>query len=182
MDSIHLISRSNCAFVNYVSEVHLHHAIKVSNGTALRIHNPRLKEFVCRIRKKGDDTKTGVGAQRGKGMHHQWVADQAALAKQQGVGEYLDRQGPPPLPQHQSSDQSASAHSVSTSSTTSSFLARNFAKRYFILKVRIFPALWPFNKLLIRLVNSSPIPKTIFTCRSREACGRRRVITRYNTN
>lgn len=148
IDSIHLISRSNCCFVNMASKRQLDHAIKVSHGLSLRPHDPRCKPLVCRVRKKDDDNKTGVGAQRGKGMHQAWAAEKAK-EKAQAEGE-VKREGvsnmtedgisvTSPAPDsdiHPRRNGSVSTnHSVSTSSTTSSFLQRHFPKRYFILKV-----------------------------------------------
>ena len=144
IDSIHLISRSNCCFVNMSSKRHLEHAIKVCNGLSLRPGDPRCKNLVCRVRKKEDDNKTGVGAQRGKGMHQAWAAEQEQLKREGGTSE--DNPGSsggvetaednPRSNVHISHITSNSVtHSASTSSTTSSFLGRNFPKRYFILKV-----------------------------------------------
>jgi hypothetical protein len=55
--------RSNCSFVNYVTERHLLHAIRVTNGVSLRPHDRRCKALLCRVRAQEDDAKSGVGAQ-----------------------------------------------------------------------------------------------------------------------
>lgn len=148
IDSIHLISRSNCCFVNMASKRHLEHAIKVSHGLSLRPHDPRCKPLVCRVRKKEDDTKTGVGAQRGKGMHQAWAAEKEkektlAQAELDGINGTLGDSASVTSPGVRSdiapvrNSSVSTNHSVSTSSTTSSFLQRHFPKRYFILKVCI---------------------------------------------
>lgn len=125
VESIHLIARSNCCFVNYASQVHLEQAIKASHGISLRPYDPRNKDLVCRVRKKGDDAKTGVGAQRGRGMHQQWTHDQEA---EEGTIDG-DRQI-----SHRVSLSTQHSNSTGTASTSSSFLSSNFAKRYFVLK------------------------------------------------
>ncbi|PLW32389.1 hypothetical protein PCASD_14332 [Puccinia coronata f. sp. avenae] len=73
VESIHLIARSNCAFVNYASQAHLSHAIAACNGKPLRPLDPYCKPLLCRIRKPEDNIKSGVGAQRIGGMHRSWV-------------------------------------------------------------------------------------------------------------
>ena len=142
VESIHLISRSNCAFVNYSSAAHLDHAIRVCHNVPLRPGDPRTmgKDLVCRIRRKDDDTKTGVGAQRAPGqrVHHQNVQHQQDRAGDGGVGavsaastDDLTSEPPSAGPMQ---DSFSTTRSGSTTSTTSSFLARHFPKRYFILK------------------------------------------------
>lgn len=155
VQSIHLIARSNCCFVNYASQVHLDHAIKVSHGVSLRPFDPRVKPLVCRVRKKEDDSRTGVGAQRGRGLHHQWAYEQAKAAKEQkhGLGGDVLHQSQGEVHEHdyafdktpradehsavqqQLSHNSSASTDISNASTSSSFLSRHFAKRYFILKV-----------------------------------------------
>ena len=162
IESIHLISRSNCestsaprraslracccrnftpgAFVNYASDIHLQHSIAVSNGLPLRPHDPRCKDLVCRVRKRDEDAKSGVGAQRTGGMHRDFVREKerekreaqkrAAEETEEGNGE-ADGEG---KTAHRYSTGST-ARSISTASTTSSFLTKHFEKRYFILKV-----------------------------------------------
>ncbi|KAI0702255.1 YT521-B-like domain-containing protein [Cytidiella melzeri] len=83
VSSIFLISRSNCAFVNFASEQHLHAAIARFNGQPLRPNDPRCPRLVCRVRAREDDLKAGVGGQRGSGIHVKWVKEQRAKAKTQ---------------------------------------------------------------------------------------------------
>ncbi|PPR07752.1 hypothetical protein CVT24_003702 [Panaeolus cyanescens] len=154
--SIFLISRSSCAFVNYDTEVTLLAAINRFNGVPLRSHDPRCPRMVCRVRKKDDDLKAGVGGQRGMGMHTRWIKHQKGKAKETSadqieastasdpslspsasVSERLtyaissislssDEDGKPPGKQ--------SSGSGSFTSTNSGFLVRYFPKRFFILK------------------------------------------------
>ncbi|EGG13149.1 uncharacterized protein MELLADRAFT_101090 [Melampsora larici-populina 98AG31] len=140
VESIHLISRSNCAFVNYLSQVHLQHAITVCNGKTLRPFDPRSKPLVCRVRNPEDNVKSGVGAQRIGGMHRSWIR------KTIKSNEIIDRDVK--LQQSRSignEDQckrtsststfnSNQTNSSGTASTSSSFLSRHFPRRYFILK------------------------------------------------
>ncbi|KAJ7100499.1 YT521-B-like domain-containing protein [Mycena epipterygia] len=70
--SIFLISRSSCAFVNYETEAHLQAAIARFDGVPLR-GDPRGACLACRVRRKDDDMRAGVGGQRGMGMHARWV-------------------------------------------------------------------------------------------------------------
>ncbi|KAK4048684.1 hypothetical protein OIV83_004654 [Microbotryomycetes sp. JL201] len=142
IDSIHLINRSNCAFVNYASAIHLQHAIEVSNGIPLRGFDPRCKDLVCRERKKDEDTKSGVGAQRIGGMHKEFVREKRrrdAQAQATTTSMMDDSDDSPNVEQmnklhalrHSTSE---TLRSVSTASTSSSFLRQNFAKRFFVLK------------------------------------------------
>ena len=138
------------AFVNYASDVHLRHAIDVSNGLPLRPHDPRCKDLVCRERKKDEDAKSGVGAQRIGGMHKEFVRDRERAEKHAGsdaIGGAMPagasgdevtggRQGAPMLGHQVRNSTSSTIRSVSTASTTSSFLRQHFERRYFVLKVR----------------------------------------------
>ena len=87
-------------------------------------------EFVERI----DDTKTGVGAQRGRGVHQAYVAELAAKAVE-------EPKSPTSVSESGQQHSISTQNSASTSSTTSSFLTKHFAKRYFILKVRCPPSM-----------------------------------------
>lgn len=183
IDSIHLIQKSNCAFVNYASDVHLQHSIEVSNGVPLRPLDPKCKELVCRVRKKDEDAKSGVGAQRIGGMHKDFVREQVKEKREQRerdreceidrtsgpeddadrVGSSRPGTGSTDAPSSRSAEDGTKGHqhssvqqqqhqhahrhstsstlrSISTTSTTSSFLAKHFEKRYFILKVSCSPA------------------------------------------
>ena len=161
--SIFLISRSNCAFVNFTSEAHLLAAIRHFNGQQLRPGDPRCPRLVCRVRGRDDDVKAGVGGQRGAGLHVRWIRDQKEKAKEQArpVGEEVrsptssepfttpssSPSDPAPLLAHLnlSSDEEGgrghryrphphSSSSGSYASTNSSILMQHFPKRYFILK------------------------------------------------
>ncbi|GAA6039767.1 hypothetical protein JCM8097_004212 [Rhodosporidiobolus ruineniae] len=94
IESIHLITRSNCAFVNYTSSLHLHHAIHVSNGVSLRPSDTRCKPFLCRERKSSDDVKSGVGAQRVGGMHRNYIREQRErmLEAQRALAQQVEMQ------------------------------------------------------------------------------------------
>ena len=155
--SVFLISRSNCAFVNFESESYLLDAISRFNGVPLRPDDPRCARLVCRVRRKDDDLMAGVGGQRGTGMHTRWVKDQKQKAREKQDEADLsvsDRRSISPSSKSEqlahgisnislSSDNSEveqnvhakhSSASDSYSSSNSSFLARHFPKRYFILK------------------------------------------------
>ena len=161
--SVFLISRSNCAFVNFESEGCLLEAISLFNGIPLRADDPRCARLVCRVRRKDDDLMAGVGGQRGTGMHTRWVKDQKQKAQleektkqDQSDLSLSDRRSTSPSSVSEqlsygisnvslSSDNSEieqnrdvhakhSSTSDSYSSSNSSFLARHFPKRYFILK------------------------------------------------
>jgi hypothetical protein len=79
--SVFLIPQSNCAFVNYDSEARLLNAVARCNGVAVRPDDPRCIKLVCRVRKRDEDLKAGVGAQRGVGMHTTWVQQQKQKSK-----------------------------------------------------------------------------------------------------
>ncbi|ORX37191.1 YT521-B-like domain-domain-containing protein [Kockovaella imperatae] len=115
--SIFLISRSSCAFVNLSCQEDLDIAVAFFNNKSLRPWDPRCPRLVCRVRRRDDDLRAGVGAQRGTGMHRDWV-------KQKQVEEA--EHSPPQKSTHQSS--------ASYASTNSSFLAKHFPVRVFILK------------------------------------------------
>ncbi|TXT15982.1 hypothetical protein VHUM_00485 [Vanrija humicola] len=134
--SIFLISRSSCAFVNFSSQADLDRAVPFFNGLSLRPWDPRCPRMVCRVRRKDDDLRAGVGAQRGVGMHRSWI-EQHRLSDRQAQMAVSPKNSllEPPDGDHSNHD-SSSAHksSASFASTNSSFLAHHFPKRYFILK------------------------------------------------
>ncbi|KAG8746560.1 hypothetical protein FRC10_004412 [Ceratobasidium sp. 414] len=76
VSSVFLISRSNCAFVNYEEEVYLSRAVSFFNGRPLRPKDPKCPRLVCRVRRKDDDLRAGVGGQRGIGLHARWIQEQ----------------------------------------------------------------------------------------------------------
>ena len=155
--SIFLISRSNCAFVNYKTEEDLQEAIARFNGAQLRPNDARCPRLVCRVRRVDDELKAGVGGQRGMGMHTRWVKEQKGKRREvpsepsdlpsasspESVSEGMaaaistasissDKHGDMQGGQGVCTQHSSSSESYS--STNSSFLARYFPKRYFILK------------------------------------------------
>ncbi|KAG6902627.1 hypothetical protein C0995_014233 [Termitomyces sp. Mi166 len=151
--SIFLISRSNCAFVNYEDEPYLNAAIEHFNGRSLRPGDSRCPKLVCRIRRRDDDLKAGVGGQRGIGMHMRWIKEQKArAAEEKGVlpttetSSVFDDASSDVLPEISSlsisSDDDPGARrrpqslgsSSSYASTNSSLLSWFFPQRYFILK------------------------------------------------
>ncbi|GAA5937922.1 uncharacterized protein JCM15063_005413 [Sporobolomyces koalae] len=140
VESIHLIARSNCAFVNYVSEIHLRHAITVANGLSLRPNDPRCKTLLCRVRKEEDESKTGVGAQRVGGIHKAFVKLQRERMNEaeQILRLKIDEQGSEPKSSatkaFEKRRESSSSVSAGTTSTNSSFFAKHFEKRWFIMK------------------------------------------------
>ncbi|KAF8758824.1 YT521-B-like domain [Rhizoctonia solani] len=172
VSSVFLISRSNCAFVNYEEEVYLNRAVSFFNGRPLRPKDPRCPRLVCRVRRKDDDLRAGVGGQRGMGMHARVQEQERKMEAASGIDAVKDKEAivddpatspstylgatsssgsSPPIPApvddvHQlpadllgrphagdPKDYPAAHHSGS-GSTNSSFLIRNFPKRYFILK------------------------------------------------
>ena len=157
--SVFLISRSNCAFINFESESCLLEAISRFNGVPLRPDDARCARLVCRVRRKDDDLKAGVGGQRGTGMHTRWVKEQKQKAQEKTIRDQSDFSVSDHSPMSTSSvseqlankisnfslssddselgqnlDAKRSSTSDSYSSSNSSFLARHFPKRYFILK------------------------------------------------
>ncbi|KAG0700271.1 YT521-B-like domain-containing protein [Suillus ampliporus] len=164
VSSIFLISRSNCAFVNFNTEDHLRRAIARFSGKQL--HERRGPRLVCRARRKEDDLRAGVGGQRGVGVHTRYVREQVQQGRtdKQGEAPSEDDQSSPtdrrlnvsnesghplavPIPLLSSDEEAARARpgsqlghsskaqsSSSYGSTTSSFLSRHFPRRFFILK------------------------------------------------
>ncbi|KAA1469695.1 hypothetical protein DENSPDRAFT_774091 [Dentipellis sp. KUC8613] len=152
VSSIFLISRSNCAFVNFESEPQLEAATRRFNGQPLRPNDPRCPRLVCRIRRPTDDLRSGVGGQRGMGIHAKWVKEQKEKARgATKVNQYSSRSaasspeevagqiGSMTLSDDEGrrtghEKASLSNSSGSFTSTNSSMLARHFPQRYFILK------------------------------------------------
>jgi hypothetical protein len=145
--SIFLISRSCCAFVNFETEAQLQGAIARFHGKALRPDDPRCPRLVCRMRRKDDDLKAGVGGQRGQGVHTRWVKDQKIKGGESGRETISTPSSPHNLTHGMSAlsvssdEEGAKQHtgkysssSGSYASTNSSILVRHFPRRYFILK------------------------------------------------
>jgi hypothetical protein len=145
VSSVFLIARSNCAFVNFESEAQLDAAIVRFHDKPIWPDRPPFAHLVCRVRKRADDLKAGVGAQRGSSMHVKWINDQRERAKHGGAelvglakavgglsSPFLtsddDGQGETSTP--------SSSHSGSLTSTNSGILSCYFPQRYFILKSR----------------------------------------------
>ncbi|KDE04692.1 hypothetical protein MVLG_04915 [Microbotryum lychnidis-dioicae p1A1 Lamole] len=128
VESIHLIARSNCAFVNYSSEFLMQQAITRSNGVSLRPNDRRCKPLVCRRRMREDDAKSGVGAQRGAGLHLSYIAAQALDLGKKGVRTTNDSRA--------IDEESGDSSGDSTASTRSSFFSEYFPKRFFVLKAK----------------------------------------------
>lgn len=144
--SVFPIPRSNCAFVNFDTEARLQKAVVYFNGKTLRPEDDRCPKLLCRIRRPDDDLKAGVGGQRGMGMHIKWIRDkrqmkeaESEMTRQSSTLAIVkaDNSSSSELSLASSSGrptQNSSTSSGSYASTTSSFLSRYFAKRYFILK------------------------------------------------
>ncbi|KZT50458.1 hypothetical protein CALCODRAFT_504709 [Calocera cornea HHB12733] len=149
VSSVFLISRSNCAFVNFNSENHLERAVAFFNNKPIRPNDPRCPRLVCRVRRRDDDLRAGVGGQRGMGMHTRWVKEQrerdrdeqeqtpATAAAQVAEGKQPEQGAESDQPPDTPTRQKTLGHqgsSGSFTSTNSSFLQKYFPKRYFILK------------------------------------------------
>ena len=154
--SIFLISRSNCAFVNFHTEDHLQNAIGRFNGLQLRPNHRRCPRLVCRARRRQDDLLAGVGGQRGIGLHTEHVRKQRRQEREKAEeppssaedGSHCESTkasfrscAPPALPLSSDEEVAKASSSMvkpqsvsSYASTTSSFLTRYFPKRFFILK------------------------------------------------
>ena len=142
VSSVFLIARSNCAFVNFESEAQLEAAVARFHGKPIRPDNPPCPRLVCRVRRRTDDLKAGVGAQRGRGMHVKWLKEQ----RERVAGEEADLAGwdeargglPSPLSTSDDDGQGGSSTPCSSigslGSTDSGILTRYFPQRYFILK------------------------------------------------
>ncbi|WVQ96341.1 hypothetical protein IAU59_003445 [Kwoniella sp. CBS 9459] len=162
--SIFLISRSSCAFVNLSSQTDLDRAVSFFNGKQLRPWDQRCPRMLCRVRRKDDDLRSGVGAQRGTGMHREWVKEQVKTSsprRQQSEKSISSSSSStnsvPPSPailEHPPEGEGRRRESIvkdeqprvdggvmskhkssgSFASTNSSFLTKHFPRRFFILK------------------------------------------------
>jgi RNA recognition motif-containing protein len=158
--SVFLIARSNCAFINFTSKEALHKAVQKFNGKPLR-KGGKCPRLVCRIRRREDDLRAGVGGQRGTGIHVQWVKEMARRQESAEARRWVEdpptspstHLGPEsstsagdPSPRAQRAEEEGptkerpapvpiqSSDSGKSQSTTSSLLGKHFPKRYFILK------------------------------------------------
>ena len=143
VSSVFLIARSNCAFVNFESESQLEAAIARFHGEPIRPEDTRCPRLVCRVRKRTDDLKAGVGAQRGSSMHVKWIKEQRAMARSHGVDSKalcpaIERSSSPLNISDddglERSTSPCSSCSGSLATTNSDILSRYFPQRYFILK------------------------------------------------
>jgi RNA recognition motif-containing protein len=143
VSSVFLIARSNCAFVNFESEAQLEAAIARFHGKPIHPDNLPCPRLVCRVRKRTDDLKAGVGAQRGNSMHVKWIKEQRESAKLEGADSrgLAKATGGLSSPLSTSDDDGqgrssapCSRRSWSPASTDSGILSRYFPRRYFILK------------------------------------------------
>ena len=142
VSSVFLIARSNCAFVNFESEAQLGAAVARFHGKPIRPDNPPCPRLVCRVRKRTDDLKAGVGAQRGNGMHVKWVKEQKKMVKGEdadlvGLDKAIGWSSPLSISDDDGQERSStpsSSISGSLASTDSGILTRYFPQRYFILK------------------------------------------------
>ena len=145
VSSIFLIARSNCAFVNFGTESHLNAAIPRFSGQKIRPDDPKCSNLVCRVRRKTDDLRAGVGGQRGVGLHMKWIQEQKEKAQAgakspvddatrgtSNLSLTSDTEGGGGGDGNRSFEQSSGSESFA--STTSSVLVQHFPKRYFILK------------------------------------------------
>ena len=130
----------------------MNRAIKRFNGQPLRPFDPRCPRLLCRVRKKDDDLRAGVGAQRGQGMHMKWIREQKGKEKKADKSEPSQSDFEEPSTPSSSWTKSSasgddegegravlkgrgdSSGSGSYASTNSSILTKYFPKRYFILK------------------------------------------------
>lgn len=152
--SVFLIGRSNCAFVNFESQSQLESAAITFNGQRLREGNPRGPRLVCRVRKQNDDGHAGVNGQRQSNIHVQWLRERQLRTGETRTAAAGSSSNPPlPLSRPVTVDdiatqlrflsravdadtrkQGSILSEDSYESTTSSLLAKNFPRRFFILK------------------------------------------------
>lgn len=85
VSSVFIITRSNCAFVNFDTEAHLECAVAHFNGKPLRPKDSRCPRLVCRVRRRDDDLRAGVGGQRGMGFHTRWVVEQKERERERAL-------------------------------------------------------------------------------------------------
>ena len=148
VSTVFLISRSNCAFVNFESEAQLDAATVRFNNKPIRPDDHRCPRLVCRVRRREDDFLAGVGSQRGSGMHVKWVKEQKdKIQREQAVTVGSPKDMPSqssPLSvsvdddgwigEGQAFTHSNLSNPASIASTNSDILTRYFPQRYFILK------------------------------------------------
>jgi hypothetical protein len=157
VSSVFIISRSNCAFVNFESEAQLEAAMVRFNGQPIRPHDLCCPPLVCRVRRREDALMAGVGGQRGSGMHIKWLKEHKAKVQRiqaDTVGSQKDMMRSS-SPLSVSSDDSRGrgegrftntniSRSASIASTSSDILTRYFPQRYFVLKSLTQVCISPF--------------------------------------
>lgn len=139
--SIFIMSRSSCAFVNYVTGADLDRACAYFHGKPLRL-KPSCPRLVCRPRRLEDAEYAGVAAQRGKGVHTNWYRQQRQQQRQSQELDDADDVVSPLDAKNNETQQDGTSDSRSFASTNSSLLRQPmFAHRLFILKSRNTEAL-----------------------------------------
>lgn len=151
--SIFIIARSNCAFVNFVSEELLNEAVKRFNGSVMQLDGSKSSRLICRVRNRQEEAQSGVRGQRSKHIHVAWLkeynrrlraeaeTDPASSATVPATGREVDPVAAPlnsseaaSAPEEVDSGSHSSAD-VSYASTNSEMLCDPaFVKRFFILK------------------------------------------------
>ena len=141
VSTIFIMSRTNCAFVNFETEAQLEAATVRFNGQPIRPHDPCCLPLVCRVRRREDVLMAGVGGQRGSGMHIKWVKERKAKVQADTVGSQKDMvRSSSPLSVSSRGRREGRftntnfSRSASIASTSSDILAHYFPKRYFVLK------------------------------------------------
>lgn len=138
VSSVFMMPQSHCAFVNYHTEIDLARAVAHYHGRVIR---PGGMKLVCRVRNREDEMHSGVGVQRGRGVHRKWVQKhfekELAVEPDTYIYDHAIIDGPW-QPEHERSRSREStaddSDSMSSGSTTSSLLACHFPKRYFVIK------------------------------------------------
>jgi hypothetical protein len=137
--SVFLIAYSNCAFVNFESGAQLEAAMVRFHDKRIRLNSPSCPRLVCRVRKRADDLKAGVGAQRGNSMHANWIKEQRK-ARREGVDSVGlakaigELSSPLSTSEHDGQGKSSapcSSGSSSLPSTDSGILSRYFPQRLY---------------------------------------------------
>ncbi|KAH8822952.1 YT521-B-like domain-containing protein [Flagelloscypha sp. PMI_526] len=132
-----LISRSNCAFLNLSSKEALEECRDKFNDMQFRDGDTTSQHLVCRERSPEEQERAGVIGQRTAGNHRTWVKVQKQAAGKTSTPH--DNLSSPPSVEGDPTGQEMAPITRSPSQpdhTHSSFLARYFPCRYFVLKSR----------------------------------------------
>jgi hypothetical protein len=62
-----------------------------TGGKSVCPDNPPGTHLVCRVQKRSDDLKAGVGTGRGRSMHVKWIKEQRERAEHEGANSTLFR-------------------------------------------------------------------------------------------